>query len=132
MYPGSGWCWWGWWDGSGRGVSKSATKALQIGIGGEKKRGISTVFLARSGPIGAFVADLDNPPARTGRGGRLWAGRRPGGRLGERTGPRAAVMIPFWSVCGDPVGKTRRLLRLFSSATLLYPLLRPLFSYSGG
>ena len=40
-------------------VSKSATKALRAGIGREEKRGISTFLLARSGSIGAFVADLD-------------------------------------------------------------------------
>ena len=48
------------------GVSKSATKAPRAGIGREEKRGISTILLAHSGSIGAFVADLDNPPARTG------------------------------------------------------------------
>ena len=42
-------------------VSKSATKALRAGIGREEKRGISTILLAHSGPIRAFVADLDNP-----------------------------------------------------------------------
>ena len=49
-------------------VSKSATKALRAGIGREGKRGISTFLLARSGSIGVFVADLDNPSPRTGRG----------------------------------------------------------------
>ena len=64
MYPGSGWCWWGSCDGPGRGVSKSATKALRAGIGREEKRGISTFLLARSGSIRVFVADLDSwrPP----------------------------------------------------------------------
>ena len=61
--------------------------------------------------------------------GRTAAGA--GASASER-GPRAAVMIPFWGICGDPVGKTRRLLRLFPSATLLHPLLRSFFSYSGG
>ena len=42
-----------------RDVSKSATKALRAGIGREKKRGIPTILLRRSGTIGAFVADLD-------------------------------------------------------------------------
>ena len=56
----------------GGGVSKSATKTSRGGIGREKKRGISTILLRRSGPIGAFVADLDN---------------RPSGRLNERPEP---------------------------------------------
>ena len=89
----------------GGGVSKSATKAPRAGIGREEKRGISTILLARSGSIRAFVADLDNPrrcgpPGTPGKGatGRsvagtgLWEGRpRPGddhnGHPGERTGP---------------------------------------------
>ena len=113
-------------------VSESATKALRAGIGGEQKRGRSTVILAPSGSIGAFVADLDNPPGAD-RPGRASVGRAAAGAgapASER-GPRAAV-TPFWGICGDPVGRTRRLLRLFSSATLLYPLLRSFFSYSGG
>ena len=72
-------------------VSKFATKAPRTGIGREEKRGISTILLARSGLIGVFVADLDNPPARTGRGRRLWAGRRPGRvprRANGARGPR--------------------------------------------
>ena len=74
----------------GGGVSKSVAKALRAGIGGEKKRGISTILLARSGSIGAFVADLDNPPPQTGRG-CLWAGLRPGRaprRANGARGPR--------------------------------------------
>ena len=79
----------------GEGVSKSATKALTAGIGGEQRRGISTFLLARSGSIGAFVADLDNPPGadRPGRGVRGPGGGR-GGCPGERTGPAGR---------GDPV-----------------------------
>ena len=57
-------------------VSKSATKALRTGIGGERRRGISTFLLARSGSVGVFVADLDKLPPRTGRG-------RAVARLGE-------------------------------------------------
>ena len=49
-------------------MSKSATKAPRVGIGGEEKRGISTFLLVRSGPIGAFVADLDNWRLRGVRG----------------------------------------------------------------
>ena len=69
-------------------VSESATKALRAGIGGEQKRGRSTVLLAPSGSIGVFVADLDNPPGadRPGRGVRGPGGGR-GGCPGERTGP---------------------------------------------
>ena len=71
----------------GEGVSESATKALRVGIGGEKRRGISTILLARSGSIRAFVADLDNPPGadRPGRGVRGPGGGR-GGCPGERMG----------------------------------------------
>ena len=90
----------------GGSVSKSATKAPRAGIGREEKRGISTILLARPDSIRAFVADLDNPPPRTGRGGRSPVERRPGqasgraapgratttgddhnGHPGERTGP---------------------------------------------
>ena len=77
-------------------VSKSATKALRTGIGGERRRGISTILFRRSGAIGTFVADLDKLPPRTGRGRavarlgevhdvntgagiRAEGGRRPGG-----------------------------------------------------
>jgi len=70
------------------GVSKSATKAPRIGIGCEEKRGISTFLLTHSGSIWAFVADLDNPPPRTGRGGCPRVGRRalrPSGRPRSRT-----------------------------------------------
>ena len=50
-------------------TSKSVAKAPRDRIGREKKRGISTILLRRSGPIGAFATDLDN---------------RPSGRLNER------------------------------------------------
>ena len=115
----------------GEGVSKSATKALTAGIGGEQRRGISTFLLARSGSIGVFVADLDNPPGAD-RPGRASVGRSAAGAgaSASERGPRAAAVTPFWGICGDPVA--RRLLRLFSSATLLYSLLRSFFSYSGG
>ena len=75
-----GWAWgwggWGLWGRPGRGVSKSATKALWVGVGCERRRGISMFLLVRSGSVGAFVADLDNPPAWAGRGGRPRVGRR--------------------------------------------------------
>ena len=77
----------------GGGVSKSATKASRGGIGREEKRGISTILLARSGSIRAFVADLDNPPARTGREGRPRVGRRaqrPSGQSRRTRRPRRA------------------------------------------
>ena len=53
----------------GGGVSKSVAKAPRDGIGREKKRGISTILLARPGAIRAFATDLDNgaplaPPKR--------------------------------------------------------------------
>ena len=51
---------------SGR-LSKSVAKALRGAIGREKKRGISTILLARSGAIGAFATDLDNRPPGRGR-----------------------------------------------------------------
>ena len=44
-------------------LSKSVAKALRAGIGREKKRGISTILLRRSSPIGAFATDLDNRPS---------------------------------------------------------------------
>ena len=44
----------------GGGVSESVAKTPRAGIGVEKKRGISTILLARSSAIGAFATDLDN------------------------------------------------------------------------
>ena len=61
----------------GGGVSKSATKALRTGIGGEKKRGISTILFRRPGSIGVFVADLDNLRRRGSLRGAPQGGRRP-------------------------------------------------------
>ena len=75
----------------GGSVSKSATKAPRGGIGREEKRGISTILLARSGSIRAFVADLDNPPPRTGRGGRSPVERRPGQASGRATPGRTTT-----------------------------------------
>ena len=71
----------------GGGVSESVAKAPRAGIGGEKKRGISTFFLRRSGAIGAFATDLDKRRRhgpREGRRGRLFGGRLvvfPGGDI---------------------------------------------------
>ena len=61
-------------------MSKSATKALRGGIGGEKRRGVSTFLFARSGAIGAFVADLDNQRRRGPREGRRGMNGDRGGR----------------------------------------------------
>ena len=94
----------------GGGVSKSATKALRAGFGRGGKRGISTILLARSGPIGVFVADLDKR-RHSGRAGRASAGRapgpppkrttppgprerHPGQDPGARTGPRGPLPSP--------------------------------------
>ena len=41
-------------------MSKSVAKAPRVGIGREKKRGISTILFVHPGSIRAFVADLDN------------------------------------------------------------------------
>ena len=54
-------------------TSKSVAKALRGAIGREKKRGIPTILLARSGSIRAFATDLDNlaaadPPGRAAAG----------------------------------------------------------------
>ena len=65
---------WCWWDSWGEVMSKSATKALRAGVGGEERRGILTFLFACFGPVGVFVADLDKPgPPRVGRGGRSLA-----------------------------------------------------------
>jgi len=58
-------------------LSESVAKALRGAIGREKKRGISTILLARSGAIGAFATDLDNLPPRPLREGRPRARLRP-------------------------------------------------------
>ena len=75
----------------GGGVSKSATKALRAGIGREEKRGISTFLLARSGSIGAFVADLDKLPPQAGWGGRLSASAGSTASASARVPARRAV-----------------------------------------
>ena len=49
------WDAWDSWDGPGRSLSKSVAKALRVGIGREKKRGISMFLFRRSGAIGAFA-----------------------------------------------------------------------------
>ena len=51
-------------------LSKSVAKAPRGGIGREKKRGISTILLRRSGAIRAFATDLDKRRRRVPRGGR--------------------------------------------------------------
>ena len=63
-------------------VSESVAKASRGGIGGEQKRGISTIRLARPGSIGVFATDLDNRRRR----GPLH-GRRPWRSLRSWTGP---------------------------------------------
>ena len=51
-------------------VSRSVAKALRVGIGGEKKRGISTILFTRPDTIGVFATDLDNRCHRAPRRGR--------------------------------------------------------------
>ena len=69
-------------------MSKSATKALQLGIDGEQKYEISMILLPVSRLDWVFMADLDNPlpqvplPRSGGRGpadDHRWASRRLGG-----------------------------------------------------
>ena len=75
----------------GGGVSKSATKAPWAGISREKKRGISTILFARSGPIRAFVADLDNlAPSRAPGGAATGRPATTTGTPASERGPRAA------------------------------------------
>ena len=45
-------------------MSESVAKAPRAGIGGEKKRGISTFPFRSPGAIGAFATDLDNRRCR--------------------------------------------------------------------
>ena len=49
-------------------LSKSVAKALCDRIDREQNRGISTILLARPGPMGAFATDLDKPRRRGPRG----------------------------------------------------------------
>ena len=51
-------------------LSKSVAKALRVGIGREKKRGISTILLRLSGAMGVFATDLDKRRRRGPREGR--------------------------------------------------------------
>ena len=96
------------------GMSKSVAKAPRVGIGREKKRGISTILLARPGAIGAFATDLDNRRRRGLREGRPWAGRkprqaprRPRGPRGRLPGPRGRAPAPP-ARRGSPVDAPRR------------------------
>ena len=50
----------------GGGVYEAVAKAPHGRIGREEKPGISTILFRRSGAIGAFVADLDNPRPHLG------------------------------------------------------------------
>ena len=75
----------------GGGVSKSATKAPRAGIGWEEKRGISTILFARSGSMGAFVADLDILRRHGVREGRQGPDGDHDGRSGEPTGSARAA-----------------------------------------
>mgnify|MGYP001003886755 CR=1 FL=1 len=68
-------------------VSESATKAPRAGIGGEKKRGISTILFRRFGAIRAFATDLDKRRTH----GPLH-GRRP--RRSPRSRPRVGPPPP--------------------------------------
>ena len=58
-------------------VSESVAKALHVGIGGEKKRGISTFLSRRSGSIRAFATDLDKRRRCGHRDGQHGSRRRP-------------------------------------------------------
>ena len=51
-------------------LSESVAKALRVGIGREKKRGISTILLRLSGAMGVFATDLDKRCRRGPREGR--------------------------------------------------------------
>ena len=45
-------------------MSKSVAKVPRTGVGGEKKRGISTILFWHPGSIRAFATDLDNSTPR--------------------------------------------------------------------
>ena len=49
-------------------LSKSVAKAFCDRIDREQNRGISTILLARPGPMGAFATDLDKQRRRGPRG----------------------------------------------------------------
>ena len=63
-------------------MSESVAKAPGAGIGGEKKRGISTFLFRRFGAIRAFATDLDKWRRRG-----PCADGGPGDRPGARSGP---------------------------------------------
>ena len=95
-------------------MSKSVAKAPRAGIGREKKRGISTILLRRSGAMGAFATDLDKRRRRGPREGRPGpdgdrGGRpdRPGGPAGVSAavaiGPRRRPARPLWAPPGAVV-----------------------------
>ena len=71
----------------GGGVSESVAKAPRVGIGREKKRGVSTILFRRFGAIRAFATDLDKRRTH----GPLH-GRRP--RRSPRSRPRVGPPPP--------------------------------------
>ena len=73
----------------GGGVSESVAKAPRAGIGGEKKRGISTILLRHPGSIRAFATDSDERRRRGPlRGRRPRRSPRPPGQPAPPLGRR--------------------------------------------
>ena len=93
-------------------LSKSVAKALRVGIGREKNRGISTILLRRSGAMGVFATDLDKRRRRGPREGRPGPDGARGGRPARPGGPAgvsAAVAIgPAATARPSPLGAPGR------------------------
>ena len=86
-------------------MSKSATESLRAGIGGEKKRGISTSLFRRPGGVRDFVAkNLDNLRRRGPREGRCGPGGARSDHFDDRGGPAGAP--PEWAAAEDPDSAT--------------------------
>ena len=102
-WAGAGWCGWGFWGGD---VSESVAKALRAGIGGEKKRGISTIPFAHPGGIRAFATDLDKRRRRGPlRGRRSRRSPRPPGRPAPAHGSRREGSIRLRGSCVQDRGR---------------------------
>ena len=83
-------------------LSKSVAKALRVGIGREKNRGISTILLRRSGAIRAFATDLDKRRRHGPREGRPGPDGDRGGRPDRPGGPAGASVVVVTDHGADP------------------------------
>ena len=112
-------------------MSKSATKALQLGIDSEQKYEISMILLPVSRLDWVFMADLDNPlpqvplPRSGGRGpadDHRWAFRRLGGDPREGRPTREDVHQRYTLAGQVVIARTTQFWCRFGGSRRLVPL----------